>query len=187
MFILKSIINPQCVKHEQIRNIVTKKVGNQACFKSIATKFLILFLFCTSGIYAQSVDEVRSNISTYVYGEGATLFSADDAALIDLLRKISVTVKGEFVSNEKEQTSNQNFTSETLYESKIKTYTNATLTNTDRIIIKQEPNARVLRFVRRSEIDRIFDSRKNKIDEFLEIAENALSKRQIDDALRYYY
>lgn len=160
MFVLKSIIAPQCTNLVQIGNYVAQEVGNQTFFKTVATNLLVIFLLCTPGVYAQSVNEVRSNISTYVYGEGegATLFSADDAALVDLLRKISVTVKGVFIANEKEQTSNQNFTSETLYESKIKTYTNATLTNTDRIIIKKEPNARVLRFVRRSEIDRIFDS-----------------------------
>jgi hypothetical protein len=45
---------------------------------------------------AQNIDEIRSKISEYVYGEGegTTLARADDMALIDLLRKISVTVRG---------------------------------------------------------------------------------------------
>ena len=98
-----------------------------------------------------------------------------------------IVTKGDFVSRERETTSNSSFDSETTYESIIKTYTNATLTNTERIIIKPEPDARVLRYIRRSEIDRIFDSRKSKVYEFIEIADAALSKQQIDDALRYYY
>ena len=147
--------------------------------------FVLGHLLC----YAQKVDEIKSKITEYAYGEGegATLASADDAALVDLLRKISVTVKGDFISKERETTSNSSFDSETTYESIIKTYTNATLTNTERIVIKPEPDARVLRYIRRSEIDRIFDSRKDKVYEFIEIADIALSKQQIDDALRYYY
>ena len=150
---------------------------------------VVIFVLCHILCYAQKVDVIKSKIMEYAYGEGegSTLSSADDAALVDLLRKISVTVKGDFVSKERETTSNSSFDSETTYESIIKTYTNATLTNTERIVIKPEPDARVLRYIRRSEIDRIFDSRKNKVYEFIEIADVALSKLQIDDALRYYY
>ena len=158
-------------------------------FSICKVALIVIFLLSHTFSYAQKVDEIKSKISEYAYGEGegATLSSADDAALVDLLRKISVTVKGDFVSRERETTSNSSFDSETTYESIIRTYTNATLTNTERIIIKPEPDARVLRFIRRSEIDRIFESRKSKVYEFIEIADAALSKQQIDDALRYYY
>lgn len=155
----------------------------------VRVAYMLLFLLLPTLCQAQSVDEIKSRISEYIYGEGegATLSSADDAALVDLLRKISVTVKGDFISKEREVTTGSSFDSETTYESVIKTYSSATLTNTERIIIKPEPNARVLRYARHSEIDRIFASRTNKVYEFIDIAETALAKQQIDDALRYYY
>ncbi len=151
--------------------------------------WVILLLIVPILSNAQNPDDIRNNISEYIYGDGVgtTLAIADDAALVDLLRKISVTVKGDFISREKESTTGKDFNFESSYESIIKTYTNATITNTERIIIKPEPNAHVLRYVKRAEIDRIFISRRNKVYEFIEIADVALSKQQIDDALRYYY
>lgn len=72
-------------------------------------------------------------------------------------------------------------------KSVIRTYSNATLTNTERIVIENEPDARVFRYMKRSEIDKIFKARKNKILEYLANAETAEEHLQIADALRYYY
>jgi hypothetical protein len=73
------------------------------------------------------------------------------------------------------------------YKSVINTYSNATLTNTERIVLGNEPDAKVFRYIKRAEISKVFDQRKRKIIDFTSTAENAAQNGQIADALKYYY
>lgn len=137
----------------------------------------------------QTVEQIRQDTDTFLFGEGwgETLKIADNAALAGLISKISVSVRNDFTSIEKEKTEGGEFVSETSYNSIINTYSQSTLTNTERIILKNEPNAHVFRYIRKSEINRIFEGRKNKILELTAIAETADEEEQVGDALRYYY
>lgn len=155
--------------------------------KAILSLFICCCV-CRLGI-AQSIDEIRQKTDEYMYGEGwgETLKIADNAALASLISKISVTVRNDFTSVEIEKTEGRNFVSETSYNSIIKTYSQSTLTNTERIILKNEPEAHVFRYIKKSEINRIFEGRKNKIYELISIAETADGKNLVSDALRYYY
>lgn len=76
---------------------------------------------------------------------------------------------------------------ETYARSKVQTYSQATLTNTEKIVIEYEPDAHVGRYILKSEISRIFEARRRRIDEMLGLAETAEKNAKIDDALRYYY
>lgn len=147
----------------------------------------LLFLLCLAS-YAQTVEQLKSS-SEYLCGEGwgESLKQADQAALQDLISKISVNVQGTFTSSESEITQNDKLDSKTKYESVVNTYSQATLTNTNRIIIKNEPDAHVLRYVKKAEIARIFEGRKNKVLDMVECAQRAERTLKIDDALRYYY
>ena len=69
----------------------------------------------------------------------------------------------------------------------VNTYSQATLQNTQRIVIENEPDAHVFRYVKRSEVDKIFESRRLKIFDMVASAVRAVEKGKIDDALRYYY
>ena len=146
-----------------------------------------LFLFCLNS-YSQSVSQIKAD-KNYLSGEGwgSTLKQADDAALQDLISKISVNVRSSFTSTEEEMNKNGKLDASTVYTSIIKTYSNATLTNTQRIVIENEPDAHVLRYVKVAEIARIFEGRKAKVLDMVESAERAEQKGKIDDALRYYY
>lgn len=137
---------------------------------------------------AQSVSGIMSS-GEYLYGQGRgyTLKEADEAALADLISRISVTVRSDFVGHEREVSNGDEVMTETEYRNVISTYSSATLANTERIVIKDEPDAEVFRYVRKSEIDRIFRARADKVQEFVKNAGKALEKRQIDDALRYLY
>ena len=104
-----------------------------------------------------------------------------------LLSKISVSVESDFSSVEEEVVSQDGIDANTAVRSVISTYSQATLNNTQRIIIKQEPNAEVFRYVKRSEVAKIFESRKTKVMDMMVSAAKAESKGKIDDALRYYY
>lgn len=148
--------------------------------------FLALVLPATA--LAQSVDEIRES-PDYISGEGfgRSLREADNDALKSLISKISVSVESDFSSVEEEVASDEGLDSKSAVKSVISTYSQATLQNTERIIIKNEPNAEVFRYVKRSEVNRIFESRKAKLLDMLESAAKAESKGKIDDALRYYY
>lgn len=139
-------------------------------------------------VTAQDVDGIKRN-SSYLYGEGGgvTLQAAKEAALADLIQKISVTVHSDFTSKERELNQDGNVTSDAEYQSIIRSYSTATLTNVKTIVLKPEPDASVFLYIAKSEIDRIFESRVAKAKEFVGNADEALKNGQIDDALRYYY
>lgn len=139
-------------------------------------------------VTAQGVDGIKRN-SSYLYGEGGgvTLQAAKEAALADLIQKISVTVHSDFTSKERELNQDGNVTSDAEYQSIIRSYSTATLTNVKTIVLKPEPDASVFLYIAKSEIDRIFESRVAKAKEFVGNAYEALKNGQIDDALRYYY
>lgn len=139
-------------------------------------------------VTAQGVDGIKRN-SSYLYGEGGgvTLQAAKEAALADLIQKISVTVHSDFTSRERELNQDGNVTSDAEYQSIIRSYSTATLTNVKTIVLKPEPDASVFLYIAKSEIDRIFESRVAKAKEFVGNADEALKNGQIDDALRYYY
>lgn len=139
-------------------------------------------------VTAQGVDGIKRS-SSYLYGEGGgvTLQAAKEAALADLIQKISVTVHSDFTSKERELNQDGNVTSDAEYQSIIRSYSTATLTNVKTIVLKPEPDASVFLYIAKSEIDRIFESRVAKAKEFVGNADEALKNGQIDDALRYYY
>lgn len=139
-------------------------------------------------IQAQSVSQIKADES-YIYGEGwgTTLKQADQSALQDLTSKISVTVNASSFMDMEEISKGGKIDAKRKFENLINTYSQATLTNTQRILIKNEPDAQVLRYIKVSEVDRIFDGRKAKVLDMVESAIRAEKKAKIDDALRYYY
>lgn len=155
----------------------------------ILNVLLVICTFCGMQggvVMAQSVNQIKADKATYLWGEGRgnTLKKADNEALSDLINQISTTVESNFTLLQEEK--GEAGYEETL-NSVIRTYSNATLNNTERIVIEDEPDARVLRYINRVEIEKIFVSRKNKILEYTANAEVAERNLQIADALRYYY
>lgn len=152
------------------------------------TLALCIIITMALTVTAQGVDGIKRN-SSYLYGEGGgvTLQVAKEAALADLIQKISVTVHSDFTSKERELNQDGNVTSDAEYQSIIRSYSTATLTNVKTIVLKPEPDASVFLYIAKSEIDRIFESRVAKAKEFVGNADEALKNGQIDDALRYYY
>ncbi|MFI3330298.1 MAG: LPP20 family lipoprotein [Rikenellaceae bacterium] len=149
---------------------------------------LLALIYCLS-LNAQSVKEIKSDRATYIYGEGksTTLDKADQAALSAIISQISVSVKSGISSSETEKTKGKNSELSSTFESVINTYSSATLSSTERVIIENEPDAHVFRYIKRTDIERIFEARKLRILNMIEDAQEALDNRQINDALRYYY
>lgn len=149
---------------------------------------IILAMFLPIIAVAQSVDEIRAN-PDYLYGEGfgRSLREADNDALQNLISKISVSVESNFSSVEEEVVGGGDLDSKSAVKSVVSTYSQATLQNTERIIIREDPDAAVFRYVKRSEVTKIFESRKTKLLDMVASAVKAEKNGKIDDALRYYY
>lgn len=148
----------------------------------------LLTLFVAVGHAQQEWDDIKAS-KLFLYGEGygSTVAEADRLALSDLISKIAVNVSSVTNQSNNETIKNDKLSTNSDFRSTIQTYSQATLTNTERVIIKNEPDAHVGRWIRRSEIQKIFESRKLKINSLIEIGEKAESNLKIDDALRCYY
>lgn len=142
-----------------------------------------------SPVFAQSWDDVKRDRLNYLTGEGwgETIDEADQQALAALISKISVDVSQNFEMLEGESRNGDAEEYKKYIENKISTYSNATLTNTEILILSNEPDAHVARWIKRSEIDRIFEGRKAKVLEYVGNAEKGEQKGKVDDALRNYY
>lgn len=148
----------------------------------------IILLLAALTVSAQDWDYIKTS-SLYLCGEGfgTTVEEADRQALSDLISKIAVNVSVNTHQTEEETANGESVKSGSTFGQTIQTYSQATLNNTERIILKNEPDAHVGRWIKRSEIDKIFASRKLKINSLIEIAQSAENKLKIDDALRCYY
>ena len=146
---------------------------------------LILPVIFYNPLKAQNIEDVQKDRATYIWGigTGATLKAADQEALAQIIGQISIQVENDFVKTTVE--TGDKF--KEIVNDVLKTYSSATLKNTERIVIQDEPEAKVFRYVRRDEIARIFESRKNKIIDLAHEGEMALKNFQIADALRYFY
>ena len=155
--------------------------------KRILTYFVLLFLMSPTAL-AQSWDDIK-NSSIYLWGEGsgATIGEADQNALAHLISKISVQVKSEFEQEDEEINRGGQMDAETRINFRVKTYSQATLTNTEQLIISNEPDAVVGRYIKKSELNRIFEGRKLKVIDMVEVGQRAEKEGKVDDALRHYY
>lgn len=154
--------------------------------RNIFLTFLFLLLIIPS--YSQTWEQVV-NSPQYLYGEGwgVTVAEADKQALNDLISKITVNVEGTTTITENERNINGNIDATTNFGSIVKTYSQATLNNTEKVILENEPEAHVGRWIKRSEINKLFELRKLKIKDYVQSAVNAERAGKIDVALKDYY
>lgn len=162
-----------------------RKNLKQLIARGVAMGALLLLALTAS---AQSWEEVR-DCEDYIYGEGwgSTVTEADKQALANLIGKIATNVQGESHSSLKTQNSNGQLNEESQFSQTVSTYSQATLTNTQQKVLKNEPDAYVVRWIKKSEIEKIFEARKRKALDLIETAVRAEKKGKVDDVLRNYY
>ena len=112
---------------------------------------------------------------------------ADRQALADLVSRISIHVMQDFDMVDEETTVGGRTDSKQYVSNRLNTYTQATLTNTERMVLKNEPDAIVGRYIRRTEVARIFQSRLEKARDMVATAMRAEREGRADDALRNLY
>lgn len=137
----------------------------------------------------EEVNRIKADRDTYLYGEGygETEANADKEAMANLMSKISVQVSSDIEINEQQVNTADGIDATSVVESVVKTYTAGTLKNTQSIIVSPAPKAYVLRYIKKTEIDRVFKAREDLIFDYLRGAKEAEKVYRIADALRYYY
>ena len=152
----------------------------------------LLLLMCPLALLAQSAADRANAIKDnpdYLYGEGfgETEEAADQAALANLMTKISVSIKNTFTIDEREVNTSAGQDNQSTVQSVVNTYSQGTLKNTQSIIVSRAPKAEVLRYLSRSDMERAFKDREENIHSYLYSAMNAERDGRIDAALRYFY
>jgi hypothetical protein len=149
---------------------------------------LLLWWLPVAGVWAQTVEQVKQG-NAYYWGEGVgkTTSQADEQALSMLINSISANVESNFSVQTTETSDNKKSDFKQYVNSLVKTYSTATLKNTEILSWGEEPDVHVFRFVKKAEVYKIFAERETKIKEFVAIARKAEAHYQTADALRYYY
>ncbi len=168
-------------------------INSPTSLMRIACCFAMAIQFLSVNLSGQSIDEIKADREMYLWGEGTgeTLRTADLEALADLISQISVVVSSSFENTVNEKTikggqGERQAALEQEVTSIVQTYSQAALHNTERKVLENEPNARVFRYIRRDDVQKIFENRKERITEYIALAEKNETLKRIGDALQYY-
>ena len=154
---------------------------------------LLLCMLMVAPLWAMAqVNEQAEAIKAdpkYLWGQGygENVKEADQGALSDLMSKISVQIESDFTIDEREVNTNEGNDSHSTVQNVVRTFSQGTLKNTQNIIISEAPQAVVVRYVKRSELDKAFKEREELIMSYVYSAMNAEKVGRIDAALRSYY
>ena len=151
--------------------------------------FLISFLPLVAMAQTANKAEDIKNAADYLWGQGygATVKEADREALADLMSKISVQIESDFVIDEREVNTAAGNDAQSTVQNVVRTYSQGTLKNTRSVIVSEGPTAAVIRYIKRSEIEKAFKDREENVLSYVYSARNAEKAGRIDAALRYYY
>jgi len=156
--------------------------------KHIFIIFTLWIVMLPTTLQAQSWEVIQHN-DQYLWGlgYGSTVSEADNNALADLISKIATHVQSDFQQEESEMMNGEKSEQQLYVRNRVQTYSQATLTNAERLVLKNEPDAQVGRYILKSEIHRLFESRQKKAIDMVRSALRAEEAGKADDALRNYY
>lgn len=158
-------------------------------FKERLFLFALSILLHSVSVLSQSWSEVR-NSGNYFFGEGwgSTIEQANQEALSNLIQQFRVNISvSSSQSHQRHETNGKINSDNTLFKTAINSYAQATLDSTIMLVLSPAPKAHVARWIRKTEVNKIFDGRRTKIYALIDQAERATSKGKVDVALRCYY
>ena len=149
---------------------------------------LAILLLLPSIVRSQNWDHIRTS-GEYYYGvgQGTTIAEASEMAMAELISMIATSVSYEFESLYDETNKNGTVEHQTKVRDCIKTYSQGSLTNVEKWVVGKEPNVTVRRYMKRSELARIYDGRIAKAQDMAMMAQESLKRGKVDMALQYYY
>ena len=151
--------------------------------------FVVLFcLLSCFGAFSQNWESVKAD-NTLIWGEGwgSSVDEADQQALSSLVSKITIAVVNDFQQVEQQVLSSQGNEHYLMQSNRSSAYSNVTLSNTHRVVLKSGRKSHVGRWIRRADLEVIFADRKSRILEYEQSALYAEQAGRLDDALRYHY
>lgn len=157
--------------------------------RNVICYMLLMMPLWTLAQTAGHAEDFKNN-ADYIWGQGygATVKEADREALADLMSKISVQIESDFVIDEREVNTAAGNDAQSTVKSVVRTYSQGTLKNTRSVIVSEgPPTAAVIRYIKRSELEKIFKEREENVLSYVYSARNAEKAGRIDAALRYYY
>jgi len=149
----------------------------------------VLFLSAMS-LTAGAVDwNTVVDSGDYYYGEaeGETVESASQSALGMLLQSISVHVSSDFSKIYDGVTTPDGTDFTKTVRQCVETYSSSGLNNVEMMQKKQRNGYLVLRYMLKSELEKIYESRIHRLKLMAAQADQALSRGDVSVALQYYY
>ena len=149
---------------------------------------MLLPLWAAAQTPLEQLQKIQAD-DNYIWGEGrsTTDSKANQGALNDLISKISVTVQSETNLDMQQIADGDKVDSKTAMEAVVRTYAAGSLNNTKSLWITHEPEAYVVRYIHKDELEKVFKEREDRILSYVYTAQNAEREGRIDDALRNYY
>ena len=159
--------------------------------KRLIAYMVLLLPLVVAAQTPNAIDEVNRIKADpdYIWGQGRSNMDskADQIALNDLISKISVHVQSQTQLDMSQITEGHKRDSKSAVEAVIRTYAAGSLTNTKTIWVTYEPEAYVVRYIHKDELEKVFKEREERIISYVYTARAAERDGRIDDALRYYY
>ena len=151
----------------------------------------VLFLFMAwipVCLMADNWDAIVTSEDYYFgVGHGKTEMEASEHAMAFLVEMIATHVSSEFTGLMEAETTGRETTERSRVQSCINSYAHSTLTNVGKMTRGKEPEVTVLRYMRRTELMKIYEDRIAKSKDMTLIAAESLEKGKVDMALQYYY
>lgn len=138
---------------------------------------------------AQSWQMITSQPETYYFGEGwgDSADEADKEALQALLSQIKLNISVSTKQEDKYARNGDIVADNTFFESTFNSYGQATLENTFKIDLSKSNKFHVGRYIKRTDVEKLWEGRRKKIHEMVNSALEAEEKGKVDVALRNYY
>lgn len=154
------------------------------------TIILISIFFTAFHANSQDWDAVKNNSEEYIWGigHGSTPKEADQDALNELISQIYIHVTG-YTFDEIEELVVGDDVKKSLRHLKatINTFSHGTLCNTTKQVLSTKQPISVVRWMKRAEVNKIFEHRKYKIKDYVTSGINATNTGKIDVALKDFY
>ena len=152
-------------------------------------KIIIVFVaMLTTTAMAQNWDVIR-NSGDYYYGEGSgeTEEEAGKSALENLLQMVAVHVSSDFEGIYAGTNTNGTLSHEESVRQCVRTYAQSSLTGVETWKVSDAPKSIVRKWILRTELERMYEYRKQRIESMMKMADKSLERGMVDMALQHYY
>ncbi len=151
--------------------------------------FFVVCVVCAIGAKGQSWEMVASQPETYYFGEGwgDSPEEADRNALQALLSQIKLNISVSTTQSDQYARTGNIVADNTYFESTFNSFGQASLENTMKIDLGRSPKFHIGRYIKRADVEKLWEGRRQKIHEMVNYALEAEEKGKVDVALRNYY